>query len=191
MCLAWLNVIMGRLQKSKNNTQKNYLHVDIKCSSLKYSIIQYNEPISYGEEHKESTRLQKIQIHFANTSWFFFFKNPFSYNYFTCQWRMIEMWLSFATAFTSAFKSSDWTQKMIQIHDDSPLLTTDLNNNPAGTQSNSLQSRTKTKHGLNECEEGQERVKLSALLCNMRALQSTMAMDIRWTVVGLFYVFTK
>lgn len=37
---------------------------------------------------------------------------------------MFQMRLSFATAFTSAYKSSDWTQKTIQIHEVLPLLTT-------------------------------------------------------------------
>lgn len=43
-----------------------------------------------------------------------------------CQSRVFQMWLSFATASTSAYKSSDWTQNIIQIHDDLPLWTTDL-----------------------------------------------------------------
>lgn len=54
-----------------------------------------------------------------------FFLKTFSLSYiiFICQ-SMFQMWLSFATAFTSAYKSSDWIQNIIQIHDDLPLLTT-------------------------------------------------------------------
>lgn len=47
---------MANLQRSKNkNEQKNYLHIAIKGSSLKYSIIQYKDPINYSEGHKERT----------------------------------------------------------------------------------------------------------------------------------------
>lgn len=55
VCLAWLSVVMGQLQKSKNKKQTIYMF-DIKGSSLKYRIIQYKEPLNYGKEHKECTR---------------------------------------------------------------------------------------------------------------------------------------
>lgn len=55
---------------------RNYLHVDIKGSSLKYRIIQYKEPRNYGKEHKESTRLQEtkymLQLHPDANEIFFF-----------------------------------------------------------------------------------------------------------------------
>lgn len=62
-------MLHGTVAKVQNKQNKNYLHyyVDIKGSSLKYRIIQYKEPINYGKEHKESTRLQEtkyiLQIH--------------------------------------------------------------------------------------------------------------------------------
>lgn len=134
--LKWLNIfyycvwhesMLWWVHCESPKITKNYLHVDIKCASLKYRIIQYKEPINYGKEHKESTKLQEtkyiLQIYLDAI---FFLIYPFSYIYFTCQSRMFQMWLSFATAFTSALKSSDWTQKIIQIHDDLPLLTTDF-----------------------------------------------------------------
>lgn len=74
----------------------------------------------------------------------------FSYNYFTCQLQMFQRWLSFATAFTSALKSSEW---IIQIHDRVLYwLRTHSTNNKSSWNSKQyiLQSCTNTKHSSNE-----------------------------------------
>lgn len=134
------------------------------------------------------------QIHFANTSWCKYF---FSYNYFTCQSRMFQMRLSFATAFTSAYKSSDWTQKTIQIHEVFASIDYSPNSNPVGAQSNSLQRYTKTKHSSSELWVGKEREHLFYYAIQnwegvwLLAIQSTTVMDIRWKVVDLSVMFLQ
>lgn len=72
------------------------------------------------------------------------------------------------------------------------LQTLSTNNNPAGIQSNCLQSSTMRQNTVwmnSECEEGKERdyyaiQKWEGYDC--LTIQSTMAMGITWTVVGLF-----
>lgn len=117
---------------------------------------------------------------------------------------MFHMWLSFATAFTSAFKSSDWTQKIIQVHDDSPLLSTDIstNNNHVGIQSNSLQSCTMIQNTVwmnFECEGKRKGTNSQtfAILCNKNwegcdrlAIQSMWILDEQlWAFFSVYFFF--
>lgn len=128
-----------------------------------------------------------------------FFFYPFLFYTFTCQSRMFQMWLSFATAFTSASKSSDWTQKIMQIHGDLPLLTTDSTDYrlTVPTVPSLLEfkvmlykvaQRQNTAWMNFECGEEKEREHLLIMQYKTErgydclAIHSTMAMNIRWTV---------
>lgn len=96
-------------------------------TEIQYYPVQRTYKLWQGAQGKH--KIAGNQTHLDANVFFvvvFFLPFSFSYNYFTCQSKMFPMWLSFATAFTSAYKSSDSTQKIIQIHDDLPLLTTDL-----------------------------------------------------------------
>lgn len=118
-----------------------------------------------------------------------------------CQSRVFQMWLSFATASTSAYKSSDWTQNIIQIHDDLPLWTTDL---PTTTLLEfkvifffyKVPQRQNTFKINFECgeEKGKGQLSNTCSITQYRtergydcAIQSTMAIKIRWTVMDLVF----
>lgn len=210
--LKWLNIfyycvwhesMLWWVHCESPKITKNYLHVDIKCASLKYRIIQYKEPINYGKEHKESTKLQEtkyiLQIHLDAI---FFFNIPFFIHLLYLPIEDVSDVAQLCNCIHKCFKiqwlntennPDTWWLASIDYR----LLST--NNISAGIQSHSLQSSTMRRNTVwmnSECEEGKERdyyaiQKWEGYDC--LTIQSTMAMDITWTVVGLFFlnVFTK
>lgn len=88
-----------------------------------------------------------------------------------------------------------WTQKIIQIHDDLPLLTTDWNKSPVGIQSKSLQSCTNTKHSLNELwvwrGKGNSQILCSIMQYKTESMMAWILDEQFWAYFVFFYVFTK
>lgn len=121
----------------------------------------------------------------------------FSYNDITCQSRMFQMWLSFAAAFTSAFKSSDWTQKTIQIQDDLPLLPSAVPTPILLEFKVILYKVAQRRNTVPMNLEWKRRGNTSSIMWyktergyDCLAIQSTVAMDIWWPIFYVFYKIT-